>query len=260
MMRFLAGGILLLSVPAAADVHLGTPVIEVSGQYVSMPAAMLGANEPVVGTGIHVIDRNGLYTAFVAGVLGAKCTGSCASSVTWTTVTDEGMPGGIIVITKETYVPTEEPEEDRQAREDAQRAIGMGTSTYTELAVYRSVDGTSELSGASFGMGAALFGNTRFAVDVGLRWQRLEAEACGPTAQPTTCTRRFLGVPARFIFKLGRVGGDVGFAWNWRKDGSFVDAGLAVDVHDRLFVRGGVLARAAEITRPAFVVDLGLRL
>jgi hypothetical protein len=259
--KFVVGVALLSSSTAFADVTLYDQDVEVSGLYMKAPTAAFDSSEPLVATGVHVRDRNGLYTAIVSGVLGSKCD-DCAPSTYDVYDVHESPLGMFVTITHVgTVTATPETPEERQARDKAGREIGFGTNTYTDVVAYASKDGTSNVSGGSFAMGAAMFGNSRYALDIGFKWAFMKAgDMCGDEMAPTRCKYRYLGAPLDFMAELGPIEIDVGYNWNWRKDASTAHGSLGINLGNRVFVRGDAQILKDHPSAPMFTLEAGGRL
>ena len=240
-----------------ADVLLIDPTIDVSAQYMTTPASTFGAHAAVVGTGVHIVDRNGIYTAIISALAGSRCSYNCNDTTSWTSVKDYGA---FLVLTPQTYTATQETAAAREARRQAGEAIGFGSSTYTELAVWLPAGTASNATGGMFGMGGAAYGNGKIALDLGIRWSYQRTDVCGPADAPTRCAQRFLGVPIRLIMKFGPIGAEIEGDYNWRSDGSSLRAGASFDLGDRLFVHGGAFAKVDDLGAIGYFVDVGGRL
>lgn len=66
--RVVVGAISMGSIPAHADVYLSDPTIEVGVMYNAAPTRLGSERKAMIGTAVHVTDRNGVFSQYIADV------------------------------------------------------------------------------------------------------------------------------------------------------------------------------------------------
>lgn len=252
-------------------------MIEIGLEYSVSPIRFDGEVDPVVATGVHVTDRNGLFTRALVMFLFPPPSGALPSDQEL--ISTESRVHRVygadyaaeVTTTTETYRELSMEErlaiqaENLRARDRIQGFRGY----HTELRVFDPRDGRSNTRGASFNMRLSLAASRRFSIETGFGWARINSDGCAP-ADLTRCRYRFLGLPVRVMVSLGRLGSlDFGYDYNLRTVGVAKPystgwdpfrVALTLNPFDRIFVRGAVISAPQTFLEPGFSVEVGGRL
>ncbi len=190
---------------ASADVRFSDPYFAVGVQYAYAPVHLPGEREPVIGTSIHVTDRNGLYGKLIAdAIVQPPSTRFTESDTNVETSYDEF--GNEWETTYFRYKPEYDTVAERDAANLRDASWRLGNHFHTDVQVFVPQQDRSNARGASAGVSTSVFGSTRTELEIGFRWSSIKADVCGTEPAPVRCVYRFIGLPVRLQWALGRIG------------------------------------------------------